>query len=454
MVCRVRTFRFSIALLLAACSGPTSPVIDAGGGGPGTSGAPCKAASQCQTSAGFSCTLGVCSRACSDTQPCGNNEVCGELGGKKRCLSLCDGDTCAAGSACQTFWPTRQRVCAQAPLFGACRSVMNVTPCTTTTCSQSNFTSICEDGRACPSNSTCGITEAGGFGCYCEPGFDSFLCDGTRCAQPNGSTVCDNNTVYSCNATELIAETCTTEPHGSAGTCQCADGRLLPFICGETDSCEQRCATGCNYAASDCPEQTKKCGLAFDVPGDTMPTSLKRDRPVCTDLLGNRQRGETCRRVAAADGGLMRGRDDCGLGLVCDTAGEVRGEPRCHKICSALTVCAAGETCAYSGLTFPPAGVCVKSPGCTIGGTECGPGKSCTPNKNISRDSFSYCKFDGIEDAGSSCTSGFEDAGSGCGTDLSCRSGKCKATCSPQKPCISGTCRPYGWGANDPGSCE
>ncbi len=436
MVCRMRTFRVCLALALAACSSPP-PVVPPGTTDAGRSGAPCKSGNACQADAGFSCVLGICSRVCSDTQPCGNNEVCGELSGKKRCLSLCEGDTCAAGSACQTFWPTRQRVCAQAPLFGACKSVVNTTPCAL--CSKANFTSVCADGDVCPSSSTCGITEAGGLGCYCEPGFEAFACDGTRCSQPNGNNICVPGE-YACLPTELPAETCVTESHGSAGSCVCADGRRLPFICGETDSCEHRCATGCNYAQSDCVEQTKKCSLVYDVAAETIPTSAKRDRPVCTDLLGNKQLGQSCRRVPRADGGLEWRRDDCGLGLTCEATAGPRGDPHCNKTCTASSGCASDETCAFDGLTYPPAGECIKVKACTVGGTECGPGRSCRGKGNVERTVVTYCKYDGLEVQGASCSTEPEDAGGGCGPDLACRKGKCAPTCSAQKPCATGKC--------------
>ncbi len=306
----------------------------------------------------------------------------------------------------------------------------------------------------CPSSSTCGTTEAGGLGCYCEPGFEAFLCDGTRCNQPGGGNFCDDHTIYFCRSAEVITETCTSEPHASAGNCVCADSRMPPFVCGETDSCEQRCATGCNLAASDCPEQTKKCNVGFDVPGDTLPSSIVRDRPVCTELLGNRQRGETCKRVPLPDGGRVWFRDDCGIGLTCDTSGEARGDARCHKLCTTLTGCAAGETCEFAALTFSPIGTCVKSMPCTIGGTECGAGRSCAPSETIEREHFSYCKYDGREDAGARCSNTPEDAGGGCGPNLLCRGGTCKPACSLQRPWVTGQCNSVGWENNDPGFCE
>lgn len=155
--------------------------------------------------------------------------------------------------------------------------------------------------------------------------------------------------------------------------------------------------------------------------------------------------GAKCTLTGAPDGGEELGWDDWAKGGMCVGTGAKADELACRKLCTSKATCGAGEVCLNLSLSMPPIGVCL--PGCTIGGTECGAGKSCSTTENADRQPEGFCKFDGPNAAGAMCPS---DAGPGCIADHACRGGVCKPTCSPQKPCPTGTCDTV----NGPGICQ
>lgn len=420
-------------LALAGCSNPAPSAKPCEGNNPCPGGARCKSKNDCTADAGFTCTNGACMRPCAAGEVCGAGEICGAVTGTKRCLTLCTEGKCAAGAGCQTFWPTRQQVCADVPLTGACASVVNESKCTE--CGKKLFTTRCASGYVCPSSSVCDPLILPTGGCYCGAGFETVACDGSPCVV-NGQNVCFPPN-YTCRPVDLPATLCTGEPHAGGGKCKCTDGRTVPFVCGETNSCEQKCSTGCSVTAQDCPDAwAPKCTLLLDEPVLTQPNSDPLERTTCVAQLGTLALGEKCTRVPFTDGGTAYGRDDCAKGLVCESVGAPPGQLRCRKLCTAKAQCAVGEGCLVPSLSLPAVGFCLPS-GCTLGGAECGPGKSCTSTQNVDFDPEQFCKVDGPNAAGVSCAT---DAGLGCQANVRCSDGTCRAICSPQRPCTSGVC--------------
>ena len=89
---------------------------------------------------------------------------------------------------------------------------------------------------------------------------------------------------------------------------------------------------------------------------------------------------------------------------------------------------------------------------CTIGGTECGVGKSCVGAANVERTNDTYCKVDGAGIRGADCLQRVDGGRGGCGPNLTCFDGACRNTCSPQRPCDAGTCN-VTFQKNGPGRC-
>lgn len=455
MTTQVRTKRLielttwvaAFSLLLAACSNlPAAAPKTCEGTAPCPAGVRCKSANDCDRDAGFACTNGACARPCGAGDTCRTGEVCGKVPGGKRCLALCQNGICTGGAGCETWWPTRQQVCADVPFTGACASVMNQSKCGQADCGRKQFTTECTMpmGYVCPGSSVCDPLILPTGGCFCPGGFDTVKCDGSPCLV-NGLNVCQPPD-YHCRPRDLPTTTCTDEPHAGGGQCTCADGRSLPFVCGETSSCEQRCFVGCSLTAQDCPDAfAAKCTVRFDAPAAGMPNSVLRDRPTCVASTGSVAIGAKCQLAARPDGGQEVGWDDCAKGGLCVAIGAPPDTFACRKLCSAKADCATGEVCLNLALAVPPIGVCL--PGCTIGGIECGAGKSCSASGNVEQLPEAFCKVDGPNAAGAACPS---DAGSGCVANHACRGGVCRPTCSPQKPCPTGTCDE----PNGPGICQ
>ncbi|MBL8949453.1 MAG: hypothetical protein JNK82_01660 [Myxococcaceae bacterium] len=369
------------------------------------------------------CNRGVCMAKCGDAGACGPGQFCAPLDRGEFCLVPCDdSQRCPSGSGCRMYWPQRAPVCANSELGPACKSVVADTVCATT-CGVQYNTTRCELGGFCPGRSDCSTTEPGRCDCWNNsPG----VCTQQMCG-PGG---CDRS--YNCHSEVLGTTKCDDEPHDFGGRCICSDGRQLTLSCGETSSCEHRCAAGCSIVAQDCPDRwASKCTYRAMQPP---VTPVLRDRVMCVPLTDTLVEGASCTRTKLPDGGTEVGIDDCAAGLVCEPAGAPRGEMRCRKLCTQVSECPTGQVCARSVLTFPPAGFCLPA-SCSIGGLECGPSGSCTTVLDVDRGRSRACKHDGDAGLLDECTTDAD-----CGRDLGCGDGVCRATCSPQRPCQSGTC--------------
>lgn len=426
----------ALSVLTLACSnsGGTNNGSKCTATSPCASGGFCRSSRDCPADAGFVCHNSVCAGPCTTDANCAAGEVCGTIDTRKMCLRECVNGACPASDAgCEIYWADRKSVCATRAFANACSSVEDPTACTISQCGPRYSTEWCvTTDYYCPHNGPCDPTLANTIECTCETGSVATACDGTPCDQ----TDCHPGE-WACVPSVLPSSSCADEPHQSSGNCHCADGRVLPFVCGETSSCEDRCATGCDIMKQDCPDPgTPKCTYLESIPIGSYDVDFRyRARPICVALTGTKKLGEPCTQSTGPDGGPRLGLDDCDKGLFCAEVGNPAGTRVCTPVCTGNDQCGDGGMCELMIDAYPEMGACRQS--CSLGGTECGAGRSCALAFSVEWRDLPYCKYDGPGGAGSPCT---YDTECKPGQTCSGRTGTCRQTCSSTIPCDGGTC--------------
>jgi hypothetical protein len=199
--------------------------------------APCDRGTQCTIAGkGYGCGLGTCTVPCRDGV-CDPGRVCVHQDGEPWCLLDCTAAACPDGLVCRDTYVGGGKVCVGAAVsFPACVRVAIASECQAVPvpafqCGASYFTVACGNGRFCTVNSTCSTD---GQHCTCNDGYLGYSCTGTSCRD----TTC---TYPDWGCAPLPGASCADVPSQFQGTCQCASGLTLDFVCGEGVSCEQRC---------------------------------------------------------------------------------------------------------------------------------------------------------------------------------------------------------------------
>lgn len=387
---------------------------------------PCTRATRCDLAApGAQCTFGVCAPECggatSPSRGCGNGRVCSHASAPGACLLDCGGgQSCPGGLVCKPLWYQGRRAC-MPPTEGppACASFERGASCTR--CGSSRFSTVQCTGFTCPENATCGANRT----CVCGTGYAPQTCDGRACGgSPNPCTGyawwCKPNTAPP-------APSCSADPQLVSGTCRCWDGRSLPFACGTTESCEKRCADGCDTVTQDCTDPTSpKCTLL--VVDEALETE-------CVPRTGSLGALAVCMRNAEDDTGV--GRDDCAPGLFCLGLGVAGTGRVCRSFCRGDAQCARGLRCVPFSERTPPDGLCAQA--CEFFSTTCGAGLTCGfSSSNDGASFFGACRKRGTLGQGAAC-----EADEDCGADSVCMVRgdrlQCRPLCDPAHPCPGGT---------------
>jgi hypothetical protein len=206
-------------------------------------------------------------------------------------------------------------------------------------------------------------------------------------------------------------------------------GVLLLISCGDDSAVEDlavahdlsvpdAASAKCDPIKQDCP-MGQKCTLVL---GPTFPAP----EPTCVPITGSLSENAACTPPGGVDAGMI-GADDCQKGLIC--------VPRpsgttCNKFCKTNADCTtAKQFCGGSG-------VC--APSCALYGSDCPGGSSCVayvqdPNGVANL----VCSSSGALSLGDACV-----AGADCGPNLLCAGTpkQCRAVCSTDHPCASGSC--------------
>ncbi len=187
----------------------------------------------------------------------------------------------------------------------------------------------------------------------------------------------------------------------------------------------------CNTTSQNCQDPVvSKCTVIFN--GATFETE-------CLAPTGTLAEGDTCVRDAEGNTGV--GHDPCAAGLFCSGIGLPIGPPperACRKFCdSNLNCTVANQECLSLDGDGALQGICV--PTCTLFGTDCQAGMSCSISiNNNGADGMGTCRTDGIGMSGNTC-----DANTDCATNMNCISdgaggGICAALCDAAHACPGG----------------
>ncbi len=250
-------------------------------------------------------------------------------------------------------------------------------------------------------------------------------------------TVVASGTVFHGRATgSTVALQAATAPRTACSLTQTSSGLSVGCV-------DQAAATTCSGSATDVtvPTATRFCCdlLVQDCDaGQRCTLVLAGDRgalmPACLPLRGTETEGATCVRTMG-----MVGFDPCAAGLFCANTGQPSRDTRaCRTLCNTSAQCTAGGVC-YNLSSVQTAGVC--TPGCTIGGTDCGTGMTCRYAPVL--DAAGQSTYAGICDP-----LGTTALGGTCGDSADCVAGTtcgfshggatCQTLCDARTPCPTG----------------
>ena len=204
--------------------------------------------SQLGCGSGLACVFDACDPPCNRDSDCGSGRLCTQIDqpGTGACELQCSvsQDTCPADFHCGERHVDGQFICLPgSTTLPACTSVTSASLCTTTLCGKaSDYNVPCGAGHDCTHDTTCtnAATNTCG-GC----GFGSALqtCSGTLVTDASTQCPAGSDGTPDCWCVPTSQTPGCTEDHFQlTGTCVCENGSHPTFPCGDTMTCEQRCA--------------------------------------------------------------------------------------------------------------------------------------------------------------------------------------------------------------------